>query len=149
MAKNQTKKDALFFRLSRHMLILRRNLMASSALILMVLLFDVEIKPDQILGGAITGLTEWEIHCAAFILLFYFMGHFIWSHVNELREWWLLEIMRSGDLENSILEGHRELEEHREVIEKSWKFELLFFELGPPIVMGVWAMGWLGYLIIA
>ena len=143
MAKNQTKKDAAFFRLSRHMLILRRNLIASSALILMALLFDVEIKPDQIFGGAITGLTEWEVHCAAFILLFYFMGHFIWSHVNELREWWLLEIMRSGDLENSILE------EHWKVMEKSWKLELLFFELGPPIVMGVWAMGWLGCLIIA
>ena len=92
MAENQAKKDDFFFRPSRHVLILRRNLVASSALVLMALLFDVEIKPDQILGGAITGLTEWEIHCAAFILLLYFMGHFIGSYLNESREWELQSI---------------------------------------------------------
>ena len=144
MTENQAKKDSIFFRLSRHMLILRRNLTASSALVLMALLFDIEINESKILGGAITGLTEWEIHCAAFILLLYFMGHFIWSYLNELREWWLLEIMRSGHLDR--LAG---LQEHMEGIRKSWKLELVFFELGIPAGMGVIAMAWLGYLIIA
>ena len=143
MAENQAKKDGIFFRLSRHTLILRRNLTASSALVLMALLFDIEINESKILGGAITGLTEWEIHCAVFILLLYFMGHFIWSYLNELREWWLLEIMRSGHLDR--LAG---LQEHMKVTRKSWKLELVFFELWIPAVMGGVATVWLGVLIL-
>ena len=87
MAENQEKNDDLFFKPSRYVLILRRNLMASSALVLMALAFDLGINESKIFGGAITGLTKEEIYYAAFILLFYFTGHFILSYLNELREW--------------------------------------------------------------
>ena len=89
MTEEQEKNDQLFLKLSRNTLILRRNLMTSSALVLVVLLFGFEIDASSILGIEITGLTKEKTHCVAFILLFYFTANFSWSAWNEWAENWL------------------------------------------------------------
>ena len=89
MTEEQEKNDEFFSKLSRNTLILRRTLMAASALVLMALAFDLGINASKIFGGAITGLTKEKTHCVALILLFYFTANFAWSAWNEFKENWL------------------------------------------------------------
>ena len=89
MTKEQEKNDELFPKLSRNTLILRRNLMTSSALVLVVLLFGLELDASSILGIQITGLTKEKTYFVALILLFYFTANFAWSAWNEWAERWL------------------------------------------------------------
>ena len=101
MTEEQEKNDEFFSKLSQNTLILRRNLMATSALVLVVLLLGLEIDPSPILEIEITGLTKEKTYFVALILLLYFTVHFGWSAWNELGEKWL-QSFKWGKQENDV-----------------------------------------------
>ena len=133
MAENQIKKDDLFFKPSRHAMMLRRNLMAVSALVLMALLFDVEINPEKIFGGAITGLTQEKIYFGAFLLIIYFMYHFMFIYGSELREFWLLTLIWSSEHEDSIPKNTKnkvvKTQQNMKTAEKWWRSPSIFLKV--------------------
>ena len=175
MTKEQEKNDEFFPKLSRNTLILRRNLMASSALVLVVLLLGLEIDASGILGIQITGLTKEKTYFPALILLFYFMVHFGWRTWSELAEGWLQsfewqegsedlipypksplqslkrELVRFGSEGSQPLpdlEGKMDVfadDIEKVVSSRRW---LLTFEIGLPLAMGGVAMAWLVWLIL-
>ena len=82
----EEEKSNLFPKLSRNTLILRRNLLAAAALILMVLIFNLEIDASKILGIEIKGLTNNKAYAASLTLLVYLIGHFSWNAKDDFDE---------------------------------------------------------------
>ena len=182
MTEEQEKNDEFFPKLSRNTLILRRNLMAASALVLVVLLLGLEIDPSRILEIEITGLTEEKTYYVALILLFYFTANFFWSAWNEWAENWLqligwnvrddkqppdekpplkslkntVESFRNPEIDGEKIPLMNEAVSNKmDIMQKKikaieWSLRLYpIVEIWLPIGMGVIAMAWLGYLIIA